>query len=296
MITNKAVSMISLVLTIVIIIVLAAITAPLLSSVLNDTTRLDTKEEFANVYLVVQNAKREILAEQYVPNQEYVIDGEELVSKFGKLLTNEELEKINSDNIDSTVKAPFKYYLLNQERFDKEFGSNVNVKRIRSDREYLVNFMDEVVIANYDGQKMIEGSIMPISQAVRGDVNIIFSPNGNSEWKSQQSASVTLSYNKNSTPTESIVANYVWSESASHPSDTEFAGGGTLLTSGVPDSNGDVIVRTTGVDSPPNLTGNGWYLWVRIEFKDDTQTKVKYEKSGSFFLDNTAPTFELEVS
>ena len=53
---NKAISMISLVITIAIIIVLAAVTAPLLSNVLNDSSRLDAKEEFANVFLVVQNA------------------------------------------------------------------------------------------------------------------------------------------------------------------------------------------------------------------------------------------------
>ena len=293
--TNKAVSMISLVLTIVIIIILAAITAPLLSSVLNDTTRLDAKEEFANVFMIVQNGKREILSESYVPDPKYLISDDEL-SKYKSILTDAEFEKISSDNKDDTIKAPYKYYLLDQEAFEEEFGSDINIKRMRLDRAYLVNYMDELVVTDYNGQRMIEGNIMPISQAVRGEVSVVFSPNGNSEWKTQHSSSVTLSYNKYSTPPEKIVARYVWTDDASHPSDDDFANGGALSTVGTADSDGNVIVRTSGVDSPPNLTGNGWYLWVKIEYEDDGEARVKYEKSGSFFLDNTAPTFELEVS
>ena len=295
MITNRAVSMISLVLTIVIIIILAAITAPLLSSVLNDTSRLDAEEEFANVFLVVQNAKKEILSESFVPDRRYLISGDDYLL-FSDILTDEELEKIRADNNDETIKAPYKYYLLNQEAFDEELGSDVNIKRMRSDRVYLVNYMDELVVTNNNGQRMMEGTVIPISQATRGEVNVVFSPNGNSEWKKQQSASVTLSYNKNSTPPESIVANYVWTDSSSHPTDAKFLTGGTLTTTGDPDAEGNVIVRTSGVDSPPNLTGNGWYLWIKIQYEDDGETRVKYEKSDSFFLDNTAPTFELEVS
>jgi hypothetical protein len=202
--------------------------------------------------------------------------------------------KINSDNADLTIKAPYKYYLLNQEAFDKEFGNDVSVKRLRAEREYLVNYMDELVVVNNEGQRIMGGNIAPINQAVRGEVEIVFSPNGNSEWKKQQSASVTLMYT-DTTIIESAI--YGWSKSASQPFDTgDYVGGGTLSTSGTSDGSGKILVRTNGIITPPNLTGNGWYLWVKVEYKDDGQNRVKYQNSGSFFLDNTAPTFDLDVS
>ena len=293
--TNRAVSMISLVLTIVIIIILAAITAPLLSDVLGDSTRLDAEEEFANISLVVKNAKREILAERYVPNEEFVINDSELENKFGGILSQSEIKKIEEDNNpDSSLKAPFKYYLFNQERFNKEFGNDFNVKRIRGDREYLINFMDELIITNFDGKKMIEGNIEAIDQAVRGEVNVVFTPKGNYGWKKQQTANVELVFTKSTTIKD---AKCLWSESSSHPSDTEFNTMGVILnTSGAVDSDGTTERASTENIELSGKTGNGWFLWVRVEYVDDGETRIKYEKSEPFFIDNTNPTFDLEVS
>ena len=291
---NKAISMISLVITIAIIIVLAAVTAPLLSNVLNDSSRLDAKEEFANVFLVVQNAKKEILAERYVPDQKYLISNEALIAKFGVILSDEEVTKIISDNEDQTIKAPYKYYLFNQEAFDEEFGNDYNVKRLRGSREYLINFMDELVVTNYDGMKLIEGYIEPISQPVRGEVSIGFSPNGNYNWKNQQSTSVTIKF---TSATVIYSASYVWTESDSHPMDSDFPlDSGISLDNRTTDANGNITIRQTGIESPQNVTGNNWYLWVKVEYMDDNEPRIKYEKSEAFFIDNTIPTFDLEVS
>ena len=291
---NKAISMISLVITIAIIIVLAAVTAPLLSNVLNDSSRLDAKEEFANVFLVVQNAKKEILAERYVPNQKNIISNEALIAKFGDVLSAEERAKIISDNEDQTIKAPYKYYLFNQNTFDEEFGNDYSVKRLRGNREYLINFMDELVVTNYDGMRLIEGNIETISQPVRGEVSVGFSPNGNYNWKNQQTTSVTIKFTN---ATNIYSASYVWTESDSHPSDSDFPlNSGISLDNRTVDANGNITIRQTGIESPQNVTGNNWFLWVKVEYLDDDEPRIKYEKSEAFFIDNTIPTFDLEVS
>ena len=269
--TNRAVSMISLVLTIVIIIILAAITAPLLSSVLEDSSRLDAEEEFANVSLVVKNAKRDILAERYVPSEEFIIKDSELESKFGGILSKSEIEKIKSDNSKDSIKAPYKYYLLNQERFNEEFGNDFNIKRIRADGEYLVNFMDELVVSDFDGKKMIEGSIETIEQAVRGEVNVVFSPNGNYGWKKQQTTNVELVFTKTTTIKD---AKCVWSESPSHPSDAEFNTSGVILNTSGPDDGVTERATTENIDLS-GKTGNDWFLWVRVEYVEDGETRVK---------------------
>lgn len=284
--TNKAVSMISLILTIVIIIILAAITAPLLSDVMTDSTKLDAREELANVSLVVQNAKKEIMTDRFNPNPDYIISYEDLVYKFGGVLSSGEIKHIKDTNEDTTLGAPHKYYLMNQERFDDELGSDFNIDRMRDAREYLVNYMDELVVLNYDGKKMAEGSIIELNPLIRGEVEITFTPNGNVEWKKQQSASVDLSYIVGSASIHS--AKYLWSESVSAPSSDAFNDttyGGVLSTT----------ERTEGIELVGE-TGNGWYLWVEVVYDDDGITKTKYEKSNAFFVDNTEPTFELEVN
>ena len=290
--TNRAVSMISLVLTIVIILILAAITAPLLSNVMTDSTELDAKEEFANVVAVVQSAKKDILISRFVPNEDYLITDEELDSKFARLLTEEEVQKIKDDNKDPTIQAPFKYYLMNQERFDSEFGNDFNISRMRDARVYLVNYMNEMVLLNNDGKKMVQGNIEEVKQAVRGEVFVTFSPNGNATWAKQQSTTVTLVYDE--AATEIISAKALWSESSSNPSDEEFESADAVGLETAYSLTGEPP-RTQGIEIG-GKTGNGWYLWVRVEFKDDGEIRTKYEKSGSFAIDNTPPTFELEVS
>ncbi|MBR6253085.1 MAG: hypothetical protein IKR04_04520 [Clostridia bacterium] len=290
---NKAFSMIALILTIVIIIILAAVTAPLLSNVMTDSTELDAKEEFSNVVSVVQSAKKDILIDRFVPNEEYLITESELRSKFGAVLTEEEIIKIRDDNADPTISLPLKYYLLDQDAFDDEFGTDYNITRMRESREYLVNYMDGLVVLNNDGKRLAQGNIEDVTQAVRGEIKVAFSPNGNAEWRTQQSTSVSIIYD----PTTTTVNNAygVWSESPSHPSDSEFTSGRALTVSGTIDDDGFIRARTTGVELT-GKTGNGWYLWVRVEFLDDGQVRTEYVKSESFFIDNTPPTFDLEVS
>ena len=285
---NKAVSMVALVLTIVIIIILAAITVPLLSNVMSDSTELDAKEEFANVVAVVQSAKKDILVNRFVPNEDYVISDEELDAKYTGILTEEERQEIKDANKGKVLED--KFFLMNQDRFNSEFGSDFNIARMRETREYLVNYMLGVVVLNNDGKRMAQGDLPKVPDLIRGDVNIGFSPNGNAEWYKRQSTRAILVYDENTTTLQSAYC--VWSESISSPDDSEFT---TDVTTGETTRNGS----TVKIKKPMDLegkTGNGWYLWVKVEYFDDGELRTKYEKSEAFFIDNTAPTFELEVS
>ena len=108
MTNEKGISMISLIVTILLIIILAAITAPILSSVINDSMEADAKLELSNVQSVVENAKSLIMTDQFIPNEEeYKISDADLESKFGPVLTPEEIEHIENINGNPDIQAPF---------------------------------------------------------------------------------------------------------------------------------------------------------------------------------------------
>ena len=67
------------------------------------------------------------------------------------------------------------YYLMNQAAFDDEFGNDFNVKGIRENREYLVNYWDGLILVNYNGERITnktDDPIIPASDLVRGKVDI----------------------------------------------------------------------------------------------------------------------------
>ena len=65
---NKAVSMISLVITIILMIILASISGFYLFTTINDAQYKDAKESLRNVENVVEYAKTQILVDEFTPN------------------------------------------------------------------------------------------------------------------------------------------------------------------------------------------------------------------------------------
>ena len=275
---NRAVSMISLIITIIMIVIIAAISVPLLSNVISDSIMEDAKVEMKNVETVVDYAKAQIMDDRFIPNSEYAITEEELEEHFGNILTPDEKNQIVSINNDGLILAPHKYYLMNQERFDHEFGNAFNVSGIREAREYLVNYMDGVVLANVDGRRLTNGneiSVIPVEDIVRGQVEVMFTPNGNSEWSKQQATE--LSFAGKDTTITSVM--YQWSQSISEPTVDSF----------VNSVNNHETVKLL------DKTGNNWYLWVKVEYTDDGNPRIKYFRSNPFFIDNTSPTATMTV-
>ncbi|MBR3281203.1 MAG: hypothetical protein IKI57_05150 [Clostridia bacterium] len=289
MTNEKGISMISLIVTILLIIILAAITAPILSSVINDSMEADAKLELSNVQSVVENAKSLIMTDQFIPNEEeYKISDADLESKFGPVLTPEEIEHIENINGNPDIQAPFKYYLMNQAAFDDEFGNNFNVKGIRENREYLVNYWDGLILVNYNGSKITnktDDPIIPTPDLVRGKVDIKFVPNGNSEWARQQAAALTFVIGEE---TEIREIRYMWSEEINEPSESAFVGE-TISTSEAMDG------VTINLAPLQDKTGNGWFLWVLVKYTDVGVERTKMFRSNAFFIDNTAPTATFSV-
>ncbi len=286
---NKGVSIISLVVTIIIIIIIAAISTPMLSSVISDSLEQDAKVELKNVENVVANARAQILVDNFSPNQAYIITDQELLSKYSGVLSNDEISHIQSVNNDDTINPAEKYYLMNQERFDNEFGNNFNINNIRGEREYIVNYYSGLVVANFNGSKITNGNQIDISEPInvdRGEIKVTIYPNGDSKWMKVQNSLITFKWDASLNSINDI--KYTWSQSVSQPADGDFSRS---------------FAASVGNETPYSVslnseTGNGWYLWIKIDYKE-LQTgldRTTYIRSEAFFVDNEAPTFELDVN
>lgn len=280
---NKAVSMISLVITIFLIIIIATISSYYLSSTIDDVMFKDAKEELKNVENVVEYAKAQILIDEFMPNENWLISDLEVENKFGKILSEDEINHIKKVNKSDEIKAPYKYYLMNQSRFDAEFGNEYNVSNLRPAREYIVNYMDAFVASNYEPERLAtsQNLISPgfdedTSDNERAEINIVFTPNGNIEWAKQQATLVSINANSKAEVTST---KYLWTRSYSEPETSEFVN--SIADGQVVDLDGK--------------TGNDWYVWVLVEYKENNVDKVYKVRSEPFYIDNTAPTAELQV-
>ncbi|MBO5142574.1 MAG: hypothetical protein J6C46_06190 [Clostridia bacterium] len=274
---NKAISMISLIITIVLIIIIAAITSFYLSSVIEDTQYKDAKEELKNVENVVEYAKAQILIDEFEPNEAWKITDSELDYKFKKILSDEEIEHIKLVNNSEDIKAPYKFYLMNQKRFDQEFGNDYNVSNLRPAREYLVNYMDTSVVSTYSNERIATTEdIIGEEDPERAEINVVFAPNGNVEWSKQQATLININSNSAATIKSS---KYLWTQSYTEPNKGEFieniSDGQTINLSG--------------------KTGNDWYAWVLIEYTENNIDKTMLVKSEPFYVDNIAPTADLTI-
>ena len=108
---------------------------------MEDVQYKDAKEELRNVETVVEYAKTQILIDEFMPNEDFIIEDSELDRKFGGILSSEEIDYIKKINNSDDIKAPYKYYLMKQEKFDAEFGNDYNVSNLRPAREYLINYI-----------------------------------------------------------------------------------------------------------------------------------------------------------
>ena len=287
MLNKKGVSMISLVIIIIIIIILAAISTPLLTSVIDDSLEQDAKVELKNVENVVNYARTQIMIDEFIPSGAYVISETDLRNKFGTVLSEDEITNILAINSGSDIRV--KYFLMDQKRFDSEFGNGFNISDIRGEREYLVNYYYGTIVANYNGTKITNGneqSITPADNVNRGEIRVTIIPNGNSNWYHSQDAAVIFTWN--SAYNTFTSAEYTWSESISQPADSEFTNVFSGVTSG---ASYDVVP----LDSE---TGNGWYLWIKYTYTEVETglSRTEYIKSEPFFIDNIAPTADLEVN
>lgn len=279
--STKAISMISLIIIIVLMIILASISGYYLTSTINDAEYKDVKEDIRNIENVVEYAKTQILINEFTPNENFLISDVDLENKFGNVLTSEEKDLIKTTNSDTTKKASEKYYLMNQKSFDAEFGNDFNISNLRNQREFLVNYMDTVVVCNFGGKLIASKNIIQSAPVEEGELRVVFEPDGNPEWQKSHQARITL-YSSNVTIEE---ANYVWSQSYTTPSDSEFSS----AYGGIVNDSGTTVLELK------SETGNDWYLWIRIKYTENGREKVHITKSRAFALDNEEPTATLEL-
>ena len=279
---NKAVSMISLVITIILMIILASISGFYLFTTINDAQYKDAKESLRNVENVVEYAKTQILVDEFTPNADKLISDAELDLKFSAVLSNEEIAYIKAVNADDSKKPEEKYYLMKQIDFDEEFGNDYNVSDLRKNSEYLVNYIDTTVVMNYGNQLLSNKNVIPAPDVERGEVQLLYSPNGNEEWKTSQTTIITL---QTKGAISDVSMKGLWSRSYTEPSEDDFN-----------DPNKESISISNGQTVEfKDVTGNDWYLWVLVKYKENNQEKTYITKSNPFYFDNTAPTGTLDV-
>lgn len=290
---NKAISMVSLVVTIVLIIILASISGAYFMNVIKDAQIKDVREEIKNIETVVEYAKSQILIGEFVPDEANKISNADLESKFKTVLTAEEIDHIERVNNTDSIDAPYKYYLMTQEKFDQEFGNDFNVSNLKPYREYLVNYMDTYIMVNYSDQKIANlDNLIPsggisgdsgYGDAPRGEIKVTFYPNGNSEWKQAQATDISITKN------DSVVIEkklYLWTQSYTQPTPDEF---GTNQIEG----DGEVVKRNVQLN---NETGSDWFVWVYIEYQENGIPKTYATRSNAFYIDNTPPTGSLTAT
>lgn len=283
---NKGVSLTALVITIIIMVILAAITAPMLSSVIDDSLEQDARVELKNVQAVVENAKALILSDQFSPNPKYVISYTDLYYKFGAVLTADELNHIKAINESPSQKAPYKYYLMDKDAFADEFSTDFNVRGIRDNRQYLVNYMDTLVILNYNNMLIstkTEGTIIDKEELIRGEVDVTFSPNGNAEWKQQQATNIIFNLGEGTTVNS---VQFVWSQDLTEPDESIYPTGNIYNNI----SDGDEIPTELIAE-----TGNGWYVWVLVKYDDVGNERSKVFRSEPFYIDNIPPSATFSI-
>lgn len=107
---------------------------------------------------------------------------------------------------------------------------------------------------------------------------VSFGTNGSTTYAKSVSTTVTVTDKPDVTGSGLIANNlkYVWTNSATAPAD-EASFTGTFTNGGT-------------INSPANVTGNNWYLWILA--KDNVGNVIK-TKSNVFYLDNTVPSLTL---
>lgn len=270
---NKGISMITLVITIVVMLILIGIGGYYSYEAIDKTNQKDLKEEMRNVEEVVGAAKAQGLAGKFAPDKNLLISDIQLTSLFGGVLTAQQIETIKTINHDISVDPLKKYYLLDQNGFDSEFGDSNNITVNKVKRTYLVSYKDCIVIVN-EGGKLFSSGEIDTSIPTDAGIRIVFEPNGSKTWAKTQNATINVS----GSGIKSM--KYMWSQDSEEPAsiliDQTFTSGAVLTLE--------------------NKTGNNWYIWVLINYEEDGIEKQYIERSNQFYIDNSAPTGSLDVS
>ena len=263
---EKGISLVSLIIPIIVIILLATIGGYYTIDTLNKNTRMDIEEELRNVEELVSVQRVNIQAGKYEVPADYIATDTQIDDRYSKLLSTDAIRIIKETNNNANISPVYKYHLMNQEDFDKEFKDDVNVRYVK--REYLINYGKKVVVLNADGKLYIVGKIEEDEALDTNEIVVKYSPDGNITWAKEQKTTVTVN--------GAVDMNYEWLQTREEPSKDEITH--TFFS-------GDEIKLEA-------VTGNDWYLWVYAE-NENGYSIVKC--SDPFYIDNTAPEGTLKV-
>lgn len=138
--------------------------------------------------------------------------------------------------------------------------------------------MDTTVIVNYGGKLLANRNIIPTTSTEKGEIRVVFTPNGNINWQTSQKTTVNIEKN-DVIEIDTSNVKYKWSRSYTEPAIGAFT---------------DVLIEGAEI-SKSGDTGNDWYLWVYIPYKENGMQKTYISRSNPFYLDNTLPTGVLDV-
>lgn len=144
---QKGVSLIVLVITVIVLAILATITAQELGGIIN---QID-KENISTDLLLIQ-AKAKVLKEKSSFNSDdTILKGE----KISEIVNNAKIEELKEKGVINTEEENYdKYYLLNKETIDE---LEIGIEKMGEEDFYIVNYATEEVIFP-EGYKHTDGN------------------------------------------------------------------------------------------------------------------------------------------
>ncbi|MBQ9297610.1 MAG: hypothetical protein IJ223_01005 [Clostridia bacterium] len=144
---QKGVSLIVLVITVIVLAILATITAQELGGIIN---QID-KENISTDLLLIQ-AKAKVLKEKASFNSDdTILKGE----KISEIVNNAKIEELKEKGVINTAEENYdKYYLLNKETIDE---LEIGIEKMGEEDFYIVNYATEEVIFP-EGYKHTDGN------------------------------------------------------------------------------------------------------------------------------------------
>lgn len=158
--SEKGISLVALIVTIIIIIILATIGGFYSNEILEKSERMRTESELRNIDELVSNQKARIMAGEIEIPTTYIATTSDINKYSGidtEKLSNSDIQKIKNVNNDSSLSAEYKYHLMNQAAFNDLFAGDINVKDVKY--VYLINFDKKVIILNASGKLYVVGEI-----------------------------------------------------------------------------------------------------------------------------------------
>lgn len=152
--SNKAVTLISLVITIIITITLAGIALYYTTKNLDKAEEMAFKTEMRNIEEVVLRQKTRLYKGEFSTNSAYLVTSK-ILGKYNGVLSQEVVNAIEDANENAS--DDYKFYYLTPSNYKEQIKDDVEIRNLT--RNYIVNYGLGTVIAVQNNKMYISGEL-----------------------------------------------------------------------------------------------------------------------------------------